>query len=128
MKARTYRDLLIWQKAMRLTQAIYRVTSDFPKQEIYGLTSQMRRAAVSIPSNIAEGHGRGSDRSFALFLTQSRGSLYELETQVRIAASLHYLTLEEAAKIEHSTQEIARMINALLRTVRTGELTKRTEK
>jgi four helix bundle protein len=112
---------------MALATQIYEATRSFPREEIYGLTSQLRRAAISVPSNIAEGYGRGSDKSFSLFLTQARGSLYEVETQLEIAANLNYLSSEEAARITQSTQKIARMMNAFLRTIRTGELTKRTE-
>jgi len=127
MKARSYRELLVWQRSMALATQIYETTRSFPREEIYGLTSQLRRAAISVPSNIAEGYGRGSDKSFSLFLTQARGSLYEVETQLEIAANLNYLSSEEAARITQSTQKIARMMNAFLRTIRTGELTKRTE-
>jgi len=127
MKARSYRELLVWQRSMALATQIYEATRSFPREEIYGLTSQLRRAAISVPSNIAEGYGRGSDKSFSLFLTQARGSLYEVETQLEIAANLNYLSSEEAARITQSTQKIARMMNAFLRTIRTGELTKRTE-
>jgi len=125
VKARSYRDLLIWQQSMALASTVYAVTRSFPREELFGLSAQLRRAAVSIPSNIAEGHGRGSDKHFCLFLMQARGSLFEVETQLDIAANLGYLTPEAASEIRRSTQEIARRTNALLRTIRTGEPTKR---
>jgi four helix bundle protein len=82
---RSYRDLVVWQKSMQLVTDIYRITKAFPKEEIYGLTSQIRRAAVSIPSNIAEGQGRRTSSEFHQFLGHARGSIMELETQILIA-------------------------------------------
>jgi four helix bundle protein len=82
MKVKSYTDLIAWQKAIALVTSIYAATRTFPKEEIYGLTSQMRRAAVSIPSNIAEGQGRGSTNEFIHFLGTAKGSLFELQTQV----------------------------------------------
>jgi four helix bundle protein len=84
----SYRDLIAWQKAMDLVTAIYRVTGSFPREELYGLTSQLRRAAVSVPSNIAEGQARFSRKEFHHFLSQARGSLVEIETQLMIAENL----------------------------------------
>jgi len=89
---RKHHELKAWQEAMELVKEIYRVTRDFPKEEIYGLVSQMRRAAVSIPSNISEGAARGGDREFIQFLIIARGSLSELETQLLISKDLGYLT------------------------------------
>jgi len=88
---KSYRDLVVWQKAMDLVTAIYRITAQFPREEMYGLTSQLRRAAVSIPSNIAEGQGRHGVLEFRHFLRQSCGSLMELETQTLIAERLGYI-------------------------------------
>ena len=85
----SYRDLVVWQKSMELTKKIYTITKDFPKEEVYGLTSQIRRSAVSIPSNIAEGKGRNSDKEFVRFLQISLGSLYELQTQFELALSFN---------------------------------------
>jgi four helix bundle protein len=115
-KARTrhFRDLKVWQKAMLLTQSIYRATEDFPKAEIFGLTAQIRRSAVSIPSNIAEGHGRLSDGSMRLFLGHARGSLYELETQIELARRLKFLRAESERELLESCQEIGEMLNGLL--------------
>src|SRR5713101_373268 len=92
---RSYKDLVAWQKSMDLVTATYRATAKFPKDELFGLTSQARRAAVSIPSNIAEGQGRLSEREFRYFLGQARGSLMELETQLQVAENLGYLQREE---------------------------------
>ena len=89
---RNYCDLVAWQKAMDLVESVYKATSQFPKEEVYGLTNQLRRAAVSVPSNIAEGQGRRSDNDFRRFLAIGHGSLREVETQVLIAQRLHYLT------------------------------------
>jgi four helix bundle protein len=83
-----YRELIVWQKAMNLVEAVYRMTDEFPKKEIYGLASQIQRAAVSVPSNIAEGQGRSSTREFLHFLSMAQGSLMEVETQITIAERL----------------------------------------
>jgi len=91
--------LVVWQKAMELVTDVYRVTSDFPKHEIYGLTGQIRRAAVSVPSNLAEGHGRTSRREFHQFISQARGSLVEVETQLEIARNLGYLSIPIASEL-----------------------------
>src|SRR5512135_2077752 len=90
-KVKNYRDLIAWQKAMDLVEMVYRLTKDFPKDEIYTLTSQIRRAVVSVPANIAEGQGRASDGEFHRFLTIAHGSLRELETHLFIAQRLGYL-------------------------------------
>jgi four helix bundle protein len=109
----SYRDLLVWQKALNLVTKIYQNTQKFPKEEIYGLTSQIRRAAVSIPSNIAEGKGRNSKGEFSQFLGHARGSLYELETQVLIAQNLNYLNENEANELLKLSGELGRMLNGL---------------
>ncbi|HWO00002.1 MAG TPA: four helix bundle protein [Blastocatellia bacterium] len=95
----SYRDLIAWRKAIELVIQIYQATKLFPKDELYGLTSQVRRAAVSIPSNIAEGQGRLTRGEFQQFLGHARGSLLEVETQIVIALNLHYLTQEQADKL-----------------------------
>lgn len=107
------RDLLVWQKAMKFVTEIYRATEKFPKDEIYGLTAQMRRAAVSVPSNIAEGHGRNSRREFRQFIGQARGSLTELETQIEIARDLAYAPAADASELLSQAGETARMLNGL---------------
>jgi len=113
----SYRDLRIWREAVDLALAIYRATAEFPKHELYGLTSQMRRAAVSISSNIAEGKGHSSDGDFGRFLFHARGSVLELQTQIVIARGLEYLTKEQAAGLTQSTDELGRGLNGLIQTV-----------
>ena len=113
-----YRDLLVWQRAMELVKEIYRVTKSFPKEEVYGLTAQIRRAAIAIPSNIAEGKGRYSTADVNHFLVQARGSLYELETQVLIATDLKYLSEAESKKLLDRSDEVAKLLNGLIRSLR----------
>jgi four helix bundle protein len=113
-RTRHYRDLLVWQKAMAIAKAIYRETEAFPQKEVYGLQSQMRRAAISIPSNIAEGHGRLDDGHFRQFLATSRGSLFELQTQLELSSDLKYLDEKKVGELMQQCEEIARMINGLL--------------
>src|SRR5208282_6638022 len=110
----SFQDLRIWQQSMDLTLEIYRVTSGFPKHEAYGLMSQMRRAAVSVPSNIAEGKGHRSDPEFVRFLFHARGSLLELETQILIARRLQYLPEEKAEELCGHAVGIGRGLNALI--------------
>jgi len=95
-----YQDLIVWQKARKLASEIYQATNGFPKSELYGLTSQLRRAVVSVASNIAEGQGRMTKGEFLQFLGHSRGSLLELETQLAIAVDLHYLDAAEFHRFE----------------------------
>ncbi len=114
MKTRHFRELLVWQKAMDIARDTYSTTQSFPREEAFGLTSQMRRAAVSVPSNIAEGHGRISDRTFRVFLTQARGSLFELETQLELAADLGYVKKAAAKTLIGNCEEVARMLNGLM--------------
>ena len=113
----SYRDLIAWQKGIALVATIYRVTQVFPKEELYGLTSQLRRAAVSIPSNIAEGQGRKSNPEFRHFLHNAAGSVMEVETQVTIAAVLGYLTSEKEAEPLNQTNELGRILNGLILSV-----------
>ena len=110
----SYRDLLVWQKSMGLVTAIYQETRSFPKEELYGLSSQMRRAAVSVPCNIAEGQGRMSKKEFNQFLAVSRGSVLELETQLQIAADLGFLSADNAQQLISKTEELLRMLNGLM--------------
>jgi four helix bundle protein len=110
----SYRDLIAWKKSMALVTEVYLCTRGFPAAEVYGLTSQLRRAAVSIPSNVAEGHGRRSTGEFKQFLGHARGSLSEVETQVLIARDLCYLNSEQTDKLLCSTAEVGRIINGLL--------------
>src|SRR4029079_5894193 len=89
---KSYKDLLIWQKGIQIVSLTYKIVKDFPKEELYALSSQIKRASVSIPSNIAEGYGRNWDKSFNHFLNISRGSLFELETQLLIASELGFIS------------------------------------
>jgi len=108
-----HRDLIVWQKAMTLVTEIYQVTRDFPKDEVYGLTAQLRRAAVSVPSNLAEGHGRNSRKEFHHFIGQARGSLTEVETQLEVACNVGYLSRTMALNLLSKASEIGRMLNGL---------------
>ena len=110
---RGYRDLVVWQKAMELVTEVYRGTAGFPKHELYGLTGQIRRAAVSVPSNLAEGHGRTSRREFHQFISQARGSLVEVETQLEIARNLGYLSAPIASELLAKAGRVGRMLNGL---------------
>ncbi len=114
----SYRDLRVWQLAMELVIAVYSQTRGFPKEEIYGLTSQMRRSAVSVPSNIAEGKGRSTDRDRSLFFCHARGSLLELETQILIAQHLKYVAPSDAAKLMANSSQLGRMLNALIQSLK----------
>ena len=111
---KSYRDLVVWNKAMELVTNIYRLTQTFPREEIFGLMSQLRRSAVSIPSNIAEGQGRLSKGEFRVFLGNARGSLAELETQILIAQGLDYLKEPDAAGLLDQAAEIGRTLNGLI--------------
>lgn len=106
MKVQRYEDLIVWQKAVDLVVECYRVTKTFPREEVYGLTAQIRRAVVSIPSNIAEGQGRGSTGEFRQFLGHARGSLFELKTQLFIAEKLGYLSVSEAEKLKGTLRKL----------------------
>lgn len=110
----SYRDLLIWQKSMVLVTEIYKLTSQFPKEEVYGITSQIRRASISIPSNIAEGYGRNSTGDYKRFLQISLGSLYELQTQVEICFRLNYLSNEHYTNVQQKVFELEKMINSMI--------------
>ena len=110
---RGYRDLETWQNAMELVKGVYVATRHFPKDELYGLTSQLRRAAVSIPSNIAEGCGRNSRNELRHFLGQARGSLAEVETQLELARSLGYLDSVTATALLSKAAQLGRMLTGL---------------
>lgn len=118
MAVKTYRELVGWQRAMDLVEQIYLVTKGFPREETYGLTSQIRRAAVSVPSNIAEGQGRQSTKEFINHLSIAYGSLLEVETQTLIAQRLSYITREQSSDILTTTAEIGRLINGLTTALR----------
>ena len=110
----SYRDLIAWRKAMDLVTDIYLVTKAFPRDEQYGLTSQLRRAAVSVPSNIAEGQARFSRKEFHHFLSHARGSLVEIETQVTIAQNLGYLGPNQTRPLLDKTSELGKVLNGLI--------------
>ena len=109
---------MIWQKAMILTTDIYKITSRFPKEEIFGLSSQLRRCAVSLPSNIAEGYGRRGNKEFHRFILIAVGSLFELQTQLEIARNISYLDQEEYIIINDKSRELEAMIAAFLKNIR----------
>jgi four helix bundle protein len=120
----SYRDLGVWQKAIALSVACYRLTADFPREEMYGLTTQIRRASTSIAANIAEGHGREHTRTFVQFLRISQGSLKELETHLVIAEQVGMVLSDSTRPVFAATDEIGRMLRALIRSLqaRIGEI------
>lgn len=120
--AGTYRDLVAWQKAMELTIAIYDETRSFPADERYGLTSQLRRAAVSVASNIAEGKGRGTDRDAIHSLHCARGSAYEVQTQLEIAGLLGYLSKQSLDRTNARAAEVGRLLNGLITSLQTSRV------
>jgi four helix bundle protein len=115
---RDFKDLEVWQRAVDLVVESYRITKAFPSEERYGLSAQVRRAAVSVPSNIAEGRGRFGLRSFLYHLSVSSGSLMELETQFIIAERLEYLTPTEARRLSEQTAEVRRLLAGMIRALR----------
>jgi len=114
-----HRDLLAWQEAMKLVKIVYSSTASLPKEEVFGLTSQMRRAAVSIPSNIAEGSARASKREFRQFLTVARGSLSELETQVLISRELGYMS--NISSLEQAIGRLYKLISSLIQSLHSAK-------
>jgi four helix bundle protein len=116
-----YRELVVWQKTMDLVTEIYKVTASFPNEEKFGLSSQARRAAVSIPSNIAEGHGRKATGAYMNHISIAYGSLMELETQMQIGERLSFLSSEKVAAILERISEIARMLNGLKKSLSAKE-------
>ena len=123
MSGKSYRDLVAWQRAMHLTVSVYKASQQFPREELYGLTSQIRRAAVSVPSNIAEGQGRGSEKDFLRFLSIAYGSLQEIETQLLLAGRLSYLDGAEEQTLLNLCSEGARLINGRRRNRKTRRTT-----
>jgi four helix bundle protein len=117
MSIQTYRDLVAWQKGIDLCESIYRASAAFPPHELYGLTSQIRRAAISVPSNIAEGAGRITKGEFIQSIGHARGSLLEIETQVIVANRLGYVTAEETAAVLEGTNEVGKLANGLIRSL-----------
>jgi four helix bundle protein len=117
-RPKSYRELVVWQKAMVLAQHVYVASDNLPKREAYGLASQIRRCAVSIASNIAEGYGTLTDTQFRHFLGTARGSLYEMQTQIELAANLGYFDKETETRLMEHGSEVARLINGLLASLR----------
>lgn len=114
MPVQSYRELIAWQKAMDFTAEVYRVTRRFPTEELYDVTSQLRRAAVSVPSNIAEGQGRQTTGEFRQFLGHARGSLLETETQILLSERLEYLDHDTTESLLKQAAEVGRILNGLL--------------
>ena len=123
LKAQSFRDLVVWQRAMQLTVSIYRLTSDFPREEMYGLTSQIRRSVVSIPCNIAEGQGRMSVGEFKQFLGIARGSNLEVQTQLEIARALKFGNSKQIDEAEKLSHEVGKMVHGLLESIQAPRLT-----
>jgi four helix bundle protein len=117
MAVRNFKDLIVWQKGIELVESIYRLSEAFPKHEVFGLTGQLRRASVSIPSNIAEGQGRGPTQDFVRFLQIARGSLQEVHTQLVIAQRLAYVSEETCKSAIQACDEVARLLNGLIRSI-----------
>ncbi len=111
----SYKELRVWQEGLALSLLVYRLSAKFPKGEQFGLTSQVRRSAVSVPSNIAEGYGRDSRAEYLRFLKIARGSLFELETQLRIAQELAYIQASESEKVEASITTCNKLLAGLIR-------------
>jgi four helix bundle protein len=114
---RSHRDLIAWQKAVELCVAIYSMTKLFPADERFGLVSQLRRAGVSVASNIAEGYGRGSRQDYVRFLRAARGSLYEIDTQLLLASRLEFMTPSSFQQIESQANECSRILLGLIRSL-----------
>jgi four helix bundle protein len=112
--AASYRDLVAWQKSVAFVTDIYRVTSNFPRHELFGLTAQLRRASVSVPSNIAEGQARFSKPEFRHFLRNAKGSLAEVETQLVISKNLGHLNEDESSKLLSKVDELGRILSGLI--------------
>jgi len=117
----TYRELIVWQKSMLLVLSIYNETKSFPKEEVYALTSQIRRSAVSLPSNIAEGYGRNHSGDYVRFLQIASGSLYEFQTQLEISFQLGYISKEKFDEINSLSVEIEKMLSSLISKVNDGK-------
>jgi four helix bundle protein len=113
-RPKSYRELIVWQKAMALAKRAYELSQGLPRNEAYGLLTQIRRAAVSVPSNIAEGQGRLTDSQFRHFLGNGRGSLYEMQTQLELAGNLGYLDEKLVNELMEQGWEVARLINGLV--------------
>jgi four helix bundle protein len=116
----SYKQLIVWQKSMELAETVYKVTELFPKTELYGLVSQIRRAVVSIPSNIAEGYGRSSPKEYGQFYSIAYGSLLELETQLTLSSRLDFLSSNDLQKTNSLIEEISKMLHVMILKTRRG--------
>jgi four helix bundle protein len=114
MAVRHFSDLIVWQKGMDLAEQVYRLTESFPRREMFGLSNQIRRASVSVPSNIAEGQGRSSTDDFLRFLYMAKGSLQELETQAILSGRLQFLSEADFRQLKPRIDEVARILNGLI--------------
>ena len=112
---KSHRDLIVWQKAMDLVESVYAPTATFPNEETYSRTSQIRRAVVSVPANIAEGQGRRLTKEYLYFLANSRGSLLELDTHLEIAVRLRYLSEDTYSNLKNQLDEVTKILNGLMR-------------
>ena len=121
-RRRDYRDLVLWQRAMELAAEVHRVTLKLPKHEMFGMAAQIRRSAVSIPSNIAEGSGRRTTREFIAFLHIARGSLSELKTQLVLARTVGYLADTDLSNADQLSDEVGRLLNAVIRGLRKRQM------
>jgi four helix bundle protein len=119
MNGKNYRDLIAWQKAMDLVEHVYRVTLSWPQEELYGLTNQVRRAAVSVPANVAEGQGRGTSKELSRYLAIAVGSLYEVQTHLLISQRLHYSDEGEIETAMRCTDDVGRLLHGLMRSIAT---------
>ncbi|MCU7694618.1 four helix bundle protein [Haoranjiania flava] len=119
---RTHKDLEVWKKSVELVTSIYKLTSNFPREEMFGLTNQIRRSAVSVPSNIAEGAARQSAKEFVHFLSISLGSQQELETQLLISKNLTFMTETEYLNIICEVETVGKLLNGLIKSIKTKEL------
>ncbi|MBN8958611.1 MAG: four helix bundle protein [Rhizobiales bacterium] len=117
MEIKSYRDLKVWQDAMSVAESTYRLTTRFPKDELYGMTSQIRRSAVSIAANIAEGHGRENSGSFVQFLRVAQGSLKELETHLVLAGRVNLASTSDVEPILTQCDELGKMLRSLIRSI-----------
>lgn len=120
VKIQSYRDLRVWQMAMDLAEGCYKVTRSFPKDEIYGLTSQIRRAAASVPANISEGHGRNSRGEYIQFLRVAQGSLKEMETHLLLSQRIGLLNSESAETMLTESEVLGKMLRSLIRSLEAG--------
>lgn len=111
---KSYRDLIVWQKSMNLVTLVYSLIAEFPENEKFGLTSQIKRSAISIPSNIAEGYGRNYRKDYSRFLQNARGSLFECQTQIEIAVNLNFISSDNCKEINELSIEVEKMLNSLI--------------